>query len=282
MSKEKKKTTRAAKLSGLLSGLGAWALIYWLVCLIGVYLKGVLDIKVYGNVVIILGVIIFLLAPLFGIFVGRLVNCRWETFTKRKRIFLNSTSPLLILPIVIHLSIPHGGAGKKHVEWYDNGNKKKEVVIKNGKINGIAEGWHENGNKRFEENYKDGKKDGLQVHWYENGQKMEAINAKDGKKDGLETQWHENGNKKLEANFINDKLMDYVQWYEDGQKKSERYWVEELKSFLVNEWHENGMKKIEREWDGEDFIERRYNNKGEPIGLTIDTKAKSRVKANNP
>ena len=93
MSEEKKKTTRAAKLSGLLSGLGAGALIYWLVYLIGVYLKGVLDIKVYSNVVLIFGVIIFLLAPLFGVFVGRLVNRRWETFTKHKRIFLNSTSP---------------------------------------------------------------------------------------------------------------------------------------------------------------------------------------------
>ena len=73
--------------------------------------------------------------------------------------------------------------------------------------------------------------------------------------------------------------MDYVRWYEDGKKKSERYWVEGLKSFLVNEWYENGKKKIEREWDGEDLIERRYNNKGEPIGLTIVPKEKLRVKA---
>ena len=63
------------------------------------------------------------------------------------------------------------------------------------------------------------------------------------------------------------------------KKKSERYWVEEIKLFLVNEWYENGKKKTEREWDGEDLLESRYNNKGERIGLTIVPKEKLRVKA---
>ena len=281
MSKEKKKTTRAAKLSGLLSGLGAWALISLVLILIGVFSAQVLGIGILENDIgaIVFMALLFLLGPALAIFIGRSINYRWESYTNSKKYLLNIISLLLLLALpFLFVQNHHENNGLK-TSWYDNGNKKKEVVIKNGKINGIAEGWHENGNKRFEENYKDGKKDGLQVHWYENGQKMEAINAKDGKKDGLETQWHENGNKKLEANFINDKLMDYVRWYEDGKKKSERYWVEGLKSFLVNEWYENGMKKIEREWDGEDLIERRYNNKGENIRTTIDTKAKSRVKA---
>jgi len=40
------------------------------------------------------------------------------------------------------------------------------------------------------------------------------------------------------------------------------------------------MKKIESEWDGENTLTvRHYNNKGENIRTTIDTKAKSRVKA---
>ena len=109
---------------------------------------------------------------------------------------------------------------------------------------------------------------------------MEAINAKDGKKDGLETQWHENGKKKLEANFINDKLMNFINWNEDGKKIKEGRWNEDLKLFLGNEWYENGMKKIESEWDGENTLTvKHYNNKGENIRTTIDTKAKSRVKA---
>ena len=281
MSKEKKKTTRAAKLSGLLSGLGAWALISLVLILIGVFSAQVLGIGILENDIgaIVFMALLFLLGPALAIFIGRSINYRWERYTNSKKYLLNIISLLLLLALpFLFVQNHHENNGLK-TSWYDNGNKKKEVVIKNGKINGIAEGWHENGNKRFEENYKDGKKDGLQVHWYENGQKMEAINAKDGKKDGLETQWHENGNKKLEANFINDKLMDYVRWYEDGKKKSERYWVEGLKSFLVNEWYENGKKKIEREWDGEDLIERRYNNKGEPIGLTIVPKEKLRDKA---
>ena len=281
MSKKKIKTSKAAKLSGLLTGLGAWALLFLISLLIGVFFAQVLGIGILENDIflIVFMVLWLLLGPIVAIIFGRFVSLRWEGYPNNKKYLLNIISSLLVLPSLFFVT-HHGGVGKKHVEWYDNGKKKKELVFKNGKINGIAVGWDENGNKRFEENYKDGKKDGLQVHWYENGQKMEAINAKDGKKDGLETQWHENGKKKLEANFINDKLMNFINWNEDGKKIKEGRWIEDLKLFLGNEWYENGMKKIESEWDGENTLTvRRYNNKGETIRATIDTKAKSRVKA---
>ena len=277
MSKKKIKTTKTAKLSGILSGFGAWALIYWLLLLIALFSKHVLNVKTSGNFAVYFGLLLLIIGPVLAVFAGRLANKRWETLSKLKRYLLNGTSALLILAIVIFLSFISDG--KKTVTYYENGQKKNQSNFKNGKMDGLVKGWYENGNKKLEKNFKDGKRDGSSVMWYENGQKMEEIMYKNDQKDGLETQWHENGNKKLEVNVINDKYMDYVGWYEDGQKKSEGYWVEELKSFLVNEWYENGKKKIEREWDGEDLIERRYNNKGETIRATIDTKAKSRVKA---
>jgi len=285
MSEEKKKTTRAAKLSGLLSGLGAWALLSLVSVLVGVFFAQVLGIGILENDIglIVFMALLFLLGPVLAVFVGRFINSRWESYTNSKKYLLNIISLLLLLalPFLFFVQHHHENNGLKTF-WYKNGEMKNQVNLKNGKMDGLFKGWYENGNKKLEKNFKDGKRDGSSVMWYENGQKMEEIMYKNDQKDGLETQWHENGNKKIEVNVINDKYMDYVRWYEDGQKESERYWVEELKSFLVNEWYENGMKKIEREWDGEDLIERRYNNKGEPIGLTIDTKAKSRVKANNP
>ena len=282
MSKEKKKTTRAAKLSGLLSGLGAWALISMVSILIGVFSAQVLGIGILENdigLIVFMG-FLFLLGPVLAIFVGRSINYRWESYTTSKKYLLNIISLLLLLalPFLFFVKLHHDNNGLK-TGWYDNGEMEYQVYAKNGKMDGLFKGWYENGNKKSEKNFKDGKRDGLSVMWYDNGQKIEEIMYKNDQKDGLETQWYENGNKKLEANFINDKVMDYVSWYEDGQKKSERYWVEEIKLFLVNEWYENGKKKTEREWDGEDLLESRYNNKGERIGLTIVPKEKLRVKA---
>ena len=44
----------------------------------------------------------------------------------------------------------------KYVEYYENGEKKKEATYKDGKMHGFANSWHENGQKRYEETYKDG------------------------------------------------------------------------------------------------------------------------------
>ena len=225
MSKEKKKTTRAAKLSGILAGFGAWTLMFWLILLVTLFSKHVLNIKTSGDFVVYCGLVLFIVAPVLAVFTGRLVNKRWETFTKGKRILLNSTSPLLILPIVINSLIYHGGAGKKDVEWYDNGNKKTEVFLKNGKLNGLVKSWYENGNKKFETNYKLGIKNGKHVYWYENGEMMEDITFKNDQKNGLETQWYENGQKKIEVTFRNDKIDGlYTAWHENGQMKAEAGW----------------------------------------------------------
>ena len=282
MSKEKKKTTRAAKLSGLLSGLGAWALISMVSILIGVFSAQVLGIGILENdigLIVFMG-FLFLLGPVLAIFVGRSINYRWESYTTSKKYLLNIISLLLLLalPFLFFVQHHHQNNGLK-TSWYDNGEMEYQVNFKNGKMDGLFKGWYDNGKKKSEKNFKDGRREGSSVMWYENGQKMEEIMYKNDQKDGLETQWYINGNKKIEVNVINDKYMDYVRWYEDGQKKSERYWVKELDSFLVNEWYENGKKKIEREWDGEDLLESRYNNKGERIGLTIVPKEKLRVKA---
>ena len=279
---KKIKTTKAAKLSGLLSGLGVWALISLVSILIAVFFAQALGIGILANDIgfIVFMALLFLLGPVLAIFVGRSINYRWESYTTSKKYLLNIISLLLLLalPFLFFVQHHHQNNGLK-TSWYDNGEMEYQVNFKNGKMDGLFKGWYDNGKKKSEKNFKDGRREGSSVMWYENGQKMEEIMYKNDHKDGLETQWYINGNKKIEVNVINDKYMDYVRWYEDGQKKSERHWVKELESFLVNEWYENGKKKIERQWYGEDLFESRYNNKGERIGLTIVPKEKLRVKA---
>ena len=280
---KKMKTTRAAKLSGLLSGLGAWALISLVSILIGVFFAQVLGIGILENgigLIVFMG-FLFLLGPVLAIFVGRSINYRWESYTTSKKYLLNIISLLLLLalPFLFFVKPHHDNNGLK-TRWYDSGKKKYEGNFKDGEPDGLSVWWYENGNKKKETNYKLGIKNGKSVWWYENGQKKEDIVFKNDQKDGLETQWYENGNKKLEANFINDKLINFIKWNEDKKKIKEGRWIEDLKLFLDTEWYENGMKKIESEWDGENTLTvRHYNNKGENIRTTIDNKAKSRVKA---
>ena len=307
MSKQKIKTTRAAKLAGLLSGLGTWALISLVSILIGVFFAQVLGIGILENdigLIVFMG-FLFLLGPVLAIFVGRSINYRWESYTTSKKYLLNIISLLLLLalPFLFFVKLHHDNNGLK-TRWYDNGKKKYEGNFKDGEPDGLSVWWYENGQKKMEGNYKDGKEDGLWVSWYEignkkretnyklgikngksvwwleNGQKKMEGNYKNDQKDGLVLTWHENGNKKQEENFINDKLINFIKWNEDEKKIKEGRWIEDLKLFLDTEWYENGMKKIESEWDGENTLTvRYYNNKGENIRTIWDTKAKSRVKA---
>ena len=50
--------------------------------------------------------------------------------------------------------------------------------------NGLHTDYHDNGQKKSEGNVKDGKKDGKWTEWEENGQINSVANYKDGKEDG--------------------------------------------------------------------------------------------------
>ena len=249
MSEEKKKTTRAAKLSGLLSGLGAWALLSLVSVLVGVFFAQVLGIGILEIDIgfIVFMALLFLLGPVLAVFVGRFINFRWESYTNSKKYLLNIISSLLVLAVLFILVKPNSENSDKDnglkTFWYKNGQMKNQVNFKNGKMDGLVKGWHENGNKKLEKNFKDGKKDGSAVMWHENGQKMEEIMFKNDQKDGLETQWYENGQKKFEINYKDGKI--------DG---------------LAVTWHENEQKKWEAIFkDGEKISEKFWNSKDEPV-----------------
>ena len=57
------------------------------------------------------------------------------------------------------------------VEYYDNGNKKRETHYKDGEKEGVETYWNEDGNKDMESHYKDGKLDGVCTEW-EDGTKL--------------------------------------------------------------------------------------------------------------
>ena len=118
---------------------------------------------------------------------------------------------------------PYSG---KVFSLYDDGKKKDEGTIKDGKMISYKEfEWYDNGQKMVEETYK-GKnwyglpiKDGLSTRWYKNGQKEGEGTFKDGKLEGLVTGWYENGQKKEEVTFKDGEMISGKKWNEDGSVK---------------------------------------------------------------
>ena len=106
----------------------------------------------------------------------------------------------------------------KCFEFHDNGQKKSENTLKDGKEDGLSLEWHENGQKYSEGNFKDGKEYGLSLGWHENGQKMVEGNFKDGKLDGLVVSWHENGQNRTEINYKDGTLISSKYWNSKGEE----------------------------------------------------------------
>jgi hypothetical protein len=137
-------------------------------------------------------------------------------------------------------------SGKNLCE-YENGQKKFEGNIKDGKLDGKWTSWHENGQKEGEANYKAGKADGKRTSWHENGQKLFERNIKDGKLDGKATSWHENGQKLFERNIKDGKLDGkWTSWYKNGQIDEEVNYKDGKLDGKWTSWHENGQKLFER------------------------------------
>ena len=103
---------------------------------------------------------------------------------------------------------------------YDDGKKKGEGTLKDGKEDGKWTYFHSNGQKFREGTYKNEKEDGLWTRWYESGQKWEEGTFKDGKGEGLRTSWWENGQKFSEGNYKDSKPVGkWTHYNKDGTIK---------------------------------------------------------------
>ncbi|HIG83239.1 MAG TPA: hypothetical protein EYQ23_04120 [Verrucomicrobiales bacterium] len=64
----------------------------------------------------------------------------------------------------------------KSFELNENGQKKGEVNMKDGKPDGLVFGWYENGKKKAEATYKDGEKvEGFAKYWNSKGEPVDSI-----------------------------------------------------------------------------------------------------------
>ena len=176
---------------------------------------------------------------------------------------MKTYSRLTLAFLLLILVVPQVGADEppengKHVEYYENGNKKSESHYKNGKPDGPRTVWYSNGQKKSEDNFKDGKSDGLWTQWYNNGQNLLESHYKDGKRDGLSTSWYPNGQKGEDSHYKNGERDGLsTVWTDNGHKAGESHYKNGKREGLHTHWHANGQKAAERH----------YKN-GEPDGLS--------------
>jgi hypothetical protein len=85
--------------------------------------------------------------------------------------------------------------------FYQNGNKSKELSIRDGRYNGKDISFYENGQKSNEANFENGILDGASSSWYLNGQKRTESIYKAGSVAGNFVKWDYKGNKVFEKDY---------------------------------------------------------------------------------
>ena len=122
--------------------------------------------------------------------------------------------------------IPQNGRYGEWTIYYPNGNVNAKYQYD---VNGIPEGpwleWYENGQQKRQYFHKEGKRDQTWTVWWSNGNIKTEGNFKEGLKNGQFTFWFQNGQKKFEGVCRNDKLFGEWTFYNaDGS-------VEKIKEY---------------------------------------------------
>ena len=155
----------------------------------------------------------------------------------------------------------------KHIEYYPNGQKKKEGTYTDGKMDGLWIDWYENGQKYHERTFIDGYVEGLDIRYHKNGHYNRVITTKRGQTDGLDTFYYENGQKKTEEEMIPYTINDgYVKvWFEDGQKKLEGTYNNGERNGKWTYYNFDGSVREVKDYDKDDYDEKDHHLKGSDI-----------------
>lgn len=107
------------------------------------------------------------------------------------------------------------------IEIYTTEDRKLEIGIRNGKVDGLSRGWYEDGQLETEEHFVDGISDGLRTRWHPNGVKKSETEIVDGRLSGHHIEWHDNGTKAAEAIMVDGQPEGLVEsWHPSGKLKS--------------------------------------------------------------
>lgn len=150
---------------------------------------------------------------------------------------------LIILIFLVAMMLLSSDKTEKKTDYYDNGNKKAEGHVLDGKQEGLWTWWYEDGQKWAERHYKKGIPDGIARAWYQNGKQQGETNFKNGQYDGPFIIWFESGIKKQESYFKEGlKNGKETLWYDTGQIKMEGYFQAGNAHGTWTLWDDKGYK----------------------------------------
>ncbi len=136
------------------------------------------------------------------------------------------------------------GDATKQEEWYDDG-KPKSVSV----INGLAINWYPNGQKEVETVIKNGVPDGKTTEWYQNGKVKYSSTLKNNCQVGEAIAYFEDGTVAKRMNFdpTTCKDMHTIQYFRSGKVKWER---EGSNGHYVVNYYDSakGFKSLSEEW----------------------------------
>jgi antitoxin component YwqK of YwqJK toxin-antitoxin module len=87
------------------------------------------------------------------------------------------------------------------IDYYFNGKKQGEGILKDGVLEGIRTVYFQNGNKKYYRTYVNGITHGETVDYFPEGQIHQQGNFKNGKNDGLWQDWYSGGQLKRQTRF---------------------------------------------------------------------------------
>jgi len=132
------------------------------------------------------------------------------------------------------------------VEWYSDGNKKREANYVKGKLYGLEVEYRKNGNKKKETEYiGDGFHSSSSKSWYENGRIRQKSIYLQNKKEGFFQAWYENGKSYLKKSYKNGKEEGTrTIWYDNGTKMQETQFENGVKHGWRKVWHDNKTPRV--------------------------------------
>jgi antitoxin component YwqK of YwqJK toxin-antitoxin module len=185
----------------------------------------------------------------------------------------------------------HGKPHGKSTWYYPNGKVRREIVYKEGEIDGEVIEYALDTKVSQRDKYIEGRRLALQTDWYAPGQKRAegwtlfardiakpnyswwdgvttiTVTGKDGvnQRHGEWTWWHKNGQKQMEGRYVEDAPVGkFVWWYANGQKQLEGEYIEGKQQGKFVWWHENGQKQLEGVYENGTQIGKwvRWNTEG--------------------
>lgn len=152
----------------------------------------------------------------------------------------------------------------KEKEYYQNGNLKKIVSVKNGEVHGVVKIFYPNGNVQELSYFENGKRNGISKGFFNTGELQWMVLYLNDIENGKYEEYYKNGNLKYSCYFINgiqDSLL--TEYYENGNIKAVQYFDKGIKQGLQESYFDNGQLKLIATWDANSVVYyKKYNLDG--------------------